>query len=87
MLFPALYPRLIQANLEMDAGLRYGLRFGVSLMVGWTVLLFWVDRKPVARKGVLLITFYPVVVSKSITCPSTVQQLMLEQKEYRWWVP
>ncbi len=30
-------------------------------MLGWTVLLLWADRKPVERKGVLLITVLPVI--------------------------
>jgi len=31
-------------------------------MLGWTVLLIWADRRPLERKGVLLITLLPVVV-------------------------
>jgi CHASE2 domain-containing sensor protein len=34
---------------------------GAALMLGWTVLLIWADRKPMERKGVLLITVFPVV--------------------------
>lgn len=30
-------------------------------MAGWTVLLIWADRKPLERKGVLLITVFPVI--------------------------
>jgi len=32
------------------------------LMLGWTALLLWADRKPLERKGVLLITLLPVVL-------------------------
>ena len=32
------------------------------MMLGWTVLLIWADRRPLERKGVLLITLLPVVV-------------------------
>ena len=35
---------------------------GASLMLGWTALLLWADRKPLARKGVLLLTVFPVIV-------------------------
>jgi hypothetical protein len=35
---------------------------GASLMLGWTVLLIWADRKPIERMGVLLITVFPVVL-------------------------
>jgi len=34
---------------------------GASLMLGWTVLLIWAGRKPLERKGILLITVFPVV--------------------------
>ena len=30
-------------------------------MLGWTVLLFWAQRKPVERADILLITLFPVV--------------------------
>ncbi|NHJ48945.1 MAG: hypothetical protein FK733_14260 [Asgard group archaeon] len=32
-----------------------------ALMWGWTALLFWADRKPIERRGVLLLTAVPVV--------------------------
>ena len=41
---------------------RYAMGMGASLMLGWTVLLLWADRKPLERKGVLLITVFPVVL-------------------------
>ena len=30
-------------------------------MLGWTILLIWADRKPLERKGILLLTAFPVV--------------------------
>ena len=30
------------------------------MMFGWTLLLIWADRKPMERKGVLLLTAFPV---------------------------
>ena len=35
---------------------RYAMGLGGSLMLGWTILLLWADRRPVDRRGVLLIT-------------------------------
>ena len=35
-------------------------------MVGWTVLLIWADRRPVERKGVLLITVIPVMIGVAL---------------------
>jgi hypothetical protein len=31
-------------------------------MAGWTALLVWADRDPVARRGVLLLTVLPVLI-------------------------
>lgn len=35
---------------------------GAFLMLGWTILLIWADRKPIARKDVLLLTAIPVII-------------------------
>jgi hypothetical protein len=40
---------------------RYAMGMGASLMIGWTVLLLWADRRPLERRGVLPITLCPVV--------------------------
>jgi len=37
------------------------LVFETALMWGWTALLIWADRKPIERRGVLLLTLVPVV--------------------------
>ena len=42
-------------------GFRYGARSGAPLMAGWTVLLLWADRDPLARKDVLPLTIVPVI--------------------------
>lgn len=39
----------------------YAMRIAASLMAGWTCLLIWADRKPLERKGVLLLTIFPVL--------------------------
>jgi predicted CoA-binding protein len=39
---------------------RYAMRLGASLMLGWTVLLLWADRKPLERRGVLPITVFVI---------------------------
>ena len=41
---------------------RFAIGFGAPLMIGWTVLLLWADRAPMARKGVLPITVVPVIL-------------------------
>jgi hypothetical protein len=40
---------------------RYAMGMGASLMIGWTFLLIWADRRPVERRGVLLLTVFPVL--------------------------
>ncbi len=39
---------------------RYAMRLGASLMLGWTLLLLWADRKPLERRGVLPITVFVI---------------------------
>jgi len=39
----------------------YVSRVGGALMLGWTVLLFWAQRKPIERADILMITLFPVV--------------------------
>ena len=60
MLFPELYQRFMNVNLDPSPGFSYGLRFGAPLMIGWTILLLWADHRPVERKDVLLLTL-PVI--------------------------
>jgi hypothetical protein len=62
MLFPRLFLRFMNVNVDPSPGFSYGLRYGAPLMIGWTVLLFWADRKPMERKDILPITLFPVVV-------------------------
>jgi hypothetical protein len=48
-------------DFQPDIEYRYAMGLGASLMAGWTFLLVWADRKPVERKGVLLLTIFPVL--------------------------
>ena len=41
---------------------RYSMGLAATIAFGWTVLLIWADRKPLERKGILLITIFPVIV-------------------------
>jgi hypothetical protein len=40
---------------------------GGSLMTGWTFLLIWALQKPVDRRGILLLTAFPVIFGLIIT--------------------
>lgn len=61
MLLPDLLPSFPPVALPVDGGMRWALRFGAGLMIGWTALLLWADRQPVARKGVIWLTLFPIV--------------------------
>ena len=53
--------RMLTPKMACGVEYRYALGLGASLMLGWTFLLIWADRKPLERKGVLLLTAFPVV--------------------------
>ena len=72
MLFPELFISFSKINLVPDTGFRFGMRFGAPLMIGWTVLLIWADRKPVERKSVLLITIFPVIAGFTVFWAATI---------------
>jgi hypothetical protein len=40
---------------------RYAMGLAASLMLGWTCLLLWAARRPLERRGVLLLTICPVL--------------------------
>ncbi len=61
MLIPALFVFVNRpTDFQADFTYRYAMGMGAPLMIGWTVLLLWADRKPVERKGVLPITLLVV---------------------------
>ena len=67
MVIPMLFPSVGGAMLGIDNfdpgnEYKYAMMIGASLMLGWTVLLIWADRKPLERKGIILITVIPVVI-------------------------
>ena len=39
---------------------RYPMGLAASLMFGWTLLLIWGNRKPLERKGILLLTIFVI---------------------------
>jgi hypothetical protein len=66
MLPPMLYPPLGAAmfgiaDFHPGPEYRYAMYVGASLMAGWTALLLWADRKPLERRGVILLTIIPVI--------------------------
>jgi hypothetical protein len=66
------YPPIMACMLALDRipdalDAKLALYMGASLMFGWTILLIWADRKPLERKGILLITVFPVITGLAIT--------------------
>jgi len=53
--------RMLIPSAMAEAGHTYAMGTSASLMFGWTLLLIWADRKPLERKGVLLLTIFPVI--------------------------
>ncbi len=45
-----------------DLESRYAWGVSASLMLAWTVLLIWADRKPVERKSISLFTAFPLLI-------------------------
>lgn len=44
-----------------ESEFRYPMGLAASLMFGWTLLLLWANLKPLERKGVLLLTIFPMI--------------------------
>lgn len=63
MLFPEIGGNIFGLNdFRPDAPFRYAMAVGAALMLGWTALLIWADRKPLERREILLLTIFPVKV-------------------------
>lgn len=59
-------------NIEPDIGLKFGLLYGMPVMMGWSFILFWADRKPLERRGVLL-CLIPVILGYFIVQAFAIQ--------------
>ena len=67
MVIPMMCPRIGGIMFGIDNfnpgnDYKYAMMISASLMLGWTILLIWADRKPVERKGVIMITVIPVLI-------------------------
>jgi hypothetical protein len=68
LLIPQVYARLVGTpDFTPDFQTRQLMLLGGSLMTGWTFLLIWALQKPVERRGVLLLTAFPVIFGLIIT--------------------
>jgi len=63
MIFPELGAYFFgHENVQITPEYRYALGMGAALMVGWTVILIWGSLNPLERKGILVITVFPVIL-------------------------
>ena len=62
MIFPALGKKMFGlTNFNPGPDYSFAMGMSASLMLGWTALLIWADRDPLTRKGILLLTVFPVI--------------------------
>ncbi len=54
-------------DINPDGNFLYVSRVGASLMLGWTLLLLWGSLKPLERRGILLITVFPVLLGLAVS--------------------
>jgi hypothetical protein len=59
--------RTLVPEIMGETAFRYAMGIAATVIVGWTCLLIWADRKPVERKGVLLLTIFPVISGLLLT--------------------
>ncbi len=68
LLVPPVYALLIgTSDFIPDFQTRQLMLLGGSLMTGWTFLLIWALQRPLERRGVLLLTAFPVIFGLFIT--------------------
>lgn len=44
-----------------ETGFTFAMGVAAALMFGWTALLLWGNKAPMERRGVLLLTIFPVI--------------------------
>jgi hypothetical protein len=92
MIIPMLFPKVggvLFGIPDFNPGVeyKYAMGVGASLMAGWTILLIWADRKPIERKGVLLITVFPVLLGLIVAgIYAVAQNLIPIEKMILTWI-
>jgi hypothetical protein len=51
----------VLSNYVPEPPYRFAMAVAAALMLGWTLLLIWADRDPVARRGVLMLTLVVIL--------------------------
>ena len=80
---PSLYGALTGTpDFNPDTEVRSIMAIGGTLMLAWTLLLLWAVRKPIERRGVILLTAFPIVFG--LTLLSLIQ--VLEGNTFEIWI-
>lgn len=56
MAFPEVGRRMLGVTRELGPDYVFAINLGAGLMLAWTLLLFWADRKPLERRMVVPLT-------------------------------
>jgi hypothetical protein len=81
LLFPEIAGKLFGiSGFSAGNNYLYVSRIGASLMAGWTLLLIWGSLMPVERKGILLLTVFPVLSGLIISSILAVASGLIEIK-------
>ncbi len=56
MAFPAIGLKMLGSTIAVGPAYVFSIELGAGLMLAWTLLLFWADRKPSERRGVIPLT-------------------------------
>jgi len=56
MAFPKIGLRMMGASIEPEPSYVFAINLAAGLMLAWTLLLFWADRKPLERRTILPLT-------------------------------
>ena len=61
MIIPKIFLATTGINVQVTDDFRFALLYGAPVMLGWTIILFWADRKPIERSGIF-ICLIPVII-------------------------
>jgi hypothetical protein len=56
MAFPEIGKRMLNVTMELGPEYIFAINLGAGLMLAWTLLLFWADRKPLERRMIIPLT-------------------------------
>ncbi len=61
MAFPALGKKMLKVTMEIEPDYVFAINLGAGLMLAWTLLLLWADRKPLERRMIVPLTMIIIV--------------------------